>query len=102
MELLGEDSDLGHELDLVVSQLNELVHHTGALLLSLLAALTGTFSVFQLPIIFFRKIFSHFQDFLFRNLLDVDDESADIDYVAQFLFHIVFLIVNVISSFTFI
>lgn len=51
LELLGEHLDLGHELDLVVPELDELIHHAVTLLLALLAAFTGTLSVLQLPII---------------------------------------------------
>lgn len=49
LELLCEDLDLSHELDLVVPQLDELVHHAVALLLALLAALTRALTVLQLP-----------------------------------------------------
>ena len=49
LELLGEHVHLGHELDLVISELNELIHHAVPLLLSLLAALAGALSVLQLP-----------------------------------------------------
>ena len=47
--LWGEHVHLGHELDLVISELNELIHHAVPLLLSLLAALAGALSVLQLP-----------------------------------------------------
>lgn len=51
LQLLGEHVDLSHELDFVVSELNELVHHAVPLLLSLFPAFPGALPVFQLPII---------------------------------------------------
>ena len=47
LQLFGEYVDLGQQLDLVIAQLCDLIHHFLSLVLSLSAALSGALAVFQ-------------------------------------------------------
>lgn len=104
--MLGEDINLSHELDLVVTELDELVHHPIPFLLSLLTAFACALAIFQLSVILLWKIFSHLQYFLFCYLFDVNHEAANVHDVAvlnvRIIFGLIFILRNsLLSAFTF-
>ena len=96
LELLCEDFHLSLQFDLVVSQLHELVQHAGAFLLSLLAALTRTLPILQLPVLLLGKYFSHFENLLLRNFFDVDNMPANVDDVVVFLILLAVIVIVVL------
>jgi len=54
LELLSEHFNFCLQLNVIISELKKLIHHSTTLLLSLLSAFSSTLPVFKLPVILFR------------------------------------------------